>query len=57
MGKVLDKVGKQVPERLPGLGVLLAAVGAVILFYGMAAVLAFMIITQFLLAHDFNRLA
>ena len=57
MSKVLDKMGKQMPERLPGLGVLLAAVGTVALFYGMAAVLALMIVTQFLLAHDLNRLA
>ena len=55
MGKVLNKVCKQVPERLAGFGVLLSAVGAVSLFYGMAAILAFMIVTQFLLAHDFNR--
>ena len=57
MDKVFNEMGKQVPERLPRLGVFLAAVRAVILFYGVAAVLAFMIVTQFLLAHDFNGLA
>ena len=57
MGKVLYEMGKQMPERLARLGVFLAAVGAVVLFYGVSAVLALMIVTQFLLAHDLNRLA
>lgn len=51
VGKVFRKVANKVHKRLPCLGIFLAAVGAVNLFYGMAAVLALFIVAKFVVSH------